>query len=689
MSADSRRIRVGSRIRFGDTEYDVSGVDGTVVYLTTPGCAPLTVRAADLLTDRTFRVLSSERSRRIAPPPIFEQLPVEVRERALRLEHHITEILDGVPFDAPTGTLPRPEYCVLTTTLRQREVSKAAEMAASGEPIPLRSLQRMRQSYEAENVFGLVDKRLIRRSSALGRADERVVASVRRVLAANTEASSGSADRLRRAVERDLAEQYPGESVSMPSRPTFYRLLDRMAEARHATGSARTRRTLAKQPTGPFGSVVAVRPGELTQIDSTPLDVAIVLDDGVIGRVELTALVDVATRSIAAAVLRPTTKAVDAALLLAKAMTPEPMRPGWPEAIAMANSALPFQHMLAVDDRLRDAAARPVIVPETIVFDHGKVFVSNTFRSACRTLGVTIQPAHPDTPTDKGIVERTLGSVATLFAEKVTGYLGSSVERRGNNAEGQAAFSLVELQSLLDEWIVTCWQNRPHDGLRDPLSSKQMLTPNEKYAALLAVAGYVPAPLSGEDYIRLLPSVPRVINAYGVKIDHRVYDDEALNPLRGEKSGIAALGGRWAVHYDPYDVTRVWIRNRADDAWITAYWKQLRAVPQPFGQDAWNHARRVVAERGQQAPTEETITAAVDDLLDRAAAPSNAGRAASSRKGRRVAARTRATNSVASPIPPTEPVAGPALAEQDADDDIADVIPLPVFDPDKEAKSWW
>jgi hypothetical protein len=62
--------------------------------------------------------------------------------------------------------------------------------------------------------------------------------------------------------------------------------------------------------------------GEWTEIDSTPLDVRVVLDDGTVDRVELTGLVDQATRTIAAAVLRPTTKAVDASLLLAWALTP-------------------------------------------------------------------------------------------------------------------------------------------------------------------------------------------------------------------------------------------------------------------------------------------------------------------------------------------------------------------------------
>ncbi len=109
--------------------------------------------------------------------------------------------------------------------------------------------------------------------------------------------------------------------------------------------------------------------------------------------------------------------------------------------------------------------------------------------AACCTLGINLQPAHPDTPTDKPKIERTLQSVATLFAQHVAGYVGSSVERRGKNAEQDAVWSIVELQALLDEWIVAVWQNRPHDGLRDPVTPGKALTPNEKYAALVEVAG--------------------------------------------------------------------------------------------------------------------------------------------------------------------------------------------------------
>ena len=180
------------------------------------------------------------------------------------------------------------------------------------------------------------------------RVDPRVVEAARRAIGEQTDRSTGTVGRLRRRVEQILAEDHRGRSGRRCRRErTFYRLVGRLASGRHTFGSARTRRSLANQPEGPFGAVTAARPGEWTQIDSTPLDVRVVLEDGTVDRVELTGLVDQATRTIAAAVLRPTTKAVDAALLLARALTPEPMRPGWTDALRLTRSVLPHQSLTA------------------------------------------------------------------------------------------------------------------------------------------------------------------------------------------------------------------------------------------------------------------------------------------------------------------------------------------------------
>jgi putative transposase len=258
------------------------------------------------------------------------------------------------------------------------------------------------------------------------------------------------------------------------------------------------------------------------------------------------------------------------------------------------------------------------------------------------------------------------------------------------------------------------WQNRPHDGLRDPLAPGRALTPNERYAALIDVAGYVPVPLGPEDYIELLPAAWRVINSYGVKIGLRTYDSGELNPYRRQHSGIEAQNGRWEVRYDPYDISRIWIRNHHHGGWLPAIWKHLRSAPVPFGEQAWNHARQLLAARGSDPATEAEIAAAAADLLDRAGQgpvpggqPSSrqdqaAGQARSPRS-RRVRGRTAATAAPMWPRPAPGPAgdgedaaaqAGPGTESRDgqaaeAETTPAQVIPLPLFDARKEAEKWW
>ena len=299
----------------------------------------------------------------------------------------------------------------------------------------------------------MVDYRARRRMPPHGRADAAVVAAMRKAIGEAADDSTRTTAFVFRRTREIIAGD--GDAGKPPSERTLYRLFGRLEAGRHTTGSARTRRSLAARPEGPFGRVPAAAPGDVMQIDSTPLDVLVRLDDGVIGRVDLTGIIDVATRTVTAAVLRPTTKSVDASVLLARTVTPEPMRPGWPQAMRMSESALPFRRMLSIDERLEHAAARPVIIPQVITVDHGKVFVSESFKASCAFLGISFQPARKATGTDKPHIEKMLGSVATMFAQYVSGYTGRSPEYRGRGTEEKAVWSLPELQDLLDQWLIT------------------------------------------------------------------------------------------------------------------------------------------------------------------------------------------------------------------------------------------
>ncbi|WP_211275624.1 hypothetical protein [Actinoplanes rectilineatus] len=115
----------------------------------------------------------------------------------------------------------------------------------------------------------------------------------------------------------------------------------------------------------------------------------------------------------------------------------------------------------------------------------------------------------------------------------------------------------------------------------------------------------------------------------------------------------------------------------------------MRSAPAPFGELAWQHARRVLAERGQDAATEAEIAQAAADLLD-VAEQGPPGKA--TKKDRKVAGRTRATTTTAWPRPVPAlagPVAETEEEEPESGEGLAPVIPLPVFDAREEAKRWW
>jgi putative transposase len=747
------RLAAGDEVEVGGSAFTVTALAAGTVALTGVTGEVTAVPAAALLTDPSFAIRGPSRPR--APLPgrgLLEGLPEQVLARAEWWEQHLLEVLTGTPPGLPDtvgdvgnggptstrsaagGGASRTRLDPGPGSLRQRELNKVAELQAAGEPVSLATFGRMRRRYQREGLLGLVDGRLIR--APVNAVDPRLRAAVERAVAAETDRSTGTVTRLRRRVEHLLRSEYGVDPAEvMPPRSSFYRLVRQLSTGRHTFGSAATRRSLAQRPDGPFGAVTVLRPGEWMHIDSTPIDVRVVLDDGTVDRAELTWMIDIATRSLPAAVLRPTTKAVDASLLLARSVTPEPMRPGWTDALRMSRSVLPHQRLVGLDERLEHAAARPVIVPETIVVDHGKVYLSAAFRAACRAMGVNVQPTHTGSPWEKGVVERSFASVATLFSQYVAGYVGRNVDRRGKNTGAEAVWSLVELQDLLDEWIVAHWQNRPHDGLRHPLTPGAAMTPNEQYAALLEIAGYVPVPLGGDDYVELLPATWRVINAYGVKINHRTYDCAALNPYRRQPSGVTAHHGQWEVHHDPYDVTRIWVRNHHDGGWITVPWTHLRSSPAPFGEQAWAQARDILVRRGHDATDEAEVAAAVIALLDRAGGgpepASGKQEKAAAKRDRRVAARTRATSTPTGPRPTgpadtqhdaqrgapasedgpgttlsgnRDPSAGDAATstqtagiagattgepEEPSGDGLAPVIPLGVFDARDEATRWW
>ena len=526
---------------------------------------------------------------------LLDQLSADQRAEALFWQTHLHEVLTGRPSGAPDGYEPRAAFSP-DCGLSARVAAKSAELRKLGFPVSERSLWRRLKRYREQGLPGLVDGRALRTWPFTGQADLQLLSVIEAVLDRQTKISTGTRSRAIAAVRLAAADL----GLEVPCDRTLYRWLDGLERQRHSFGNATVRRTQANRPDRAYGRQTPLRPGELVEIDSTPLDVMVLYPDGKAGRPDLTIAVDVATRTICAAILRPVaTKAVDAAVLLARAMTPLPIQPGWVDALALSRALLPHA-AVAGEDELRSAALeRPLIPIESVTIDRGRVFVSTTFMAACERLQISVTLAAPRTPTDKPHVERLFGSINSLFVQYLAGYTGPNVVRRGQDVAAEAVWPLAQVQDLLDQWIVQVWQNRPHSGLQLPAVPLQHLTPNEMFHALSATAPAVAPVFDVDDYIALLPAAWRRIQHYGVNLHGLAYDSPALDPHRNRRSGLhrGEARDRWEVRYDPYRLNEVFVRDHEQQRWIRAPWTLAGQVAGPFSIDVLHAARQAVARR--------------------------------------------------------------------------------------------
>ncbi|MGW6586392.1 integrase [Streptomyces globisporus] len=645
----------GDQVRWMGNHYAVSALAGTTVHLAPArgGAAPAVAAPIQLLAaaedfavlDRSGRPVSAE------PLPnwaMLEGVSAECAHEARTWRRHVIEVDTGLLPEVPEGSTPREGYDPEQFTLVERYERKAAELrAVLGWKVSWKTVQRKRLAFLREDIWGLVDKRRTRPTTVNRRTDARVVDLLLALQERQAKEEAATDARTLFKNLRRTARARLGPGVKVPADPTLYALLKRLGiDALQLRDPTRRCKDRLNRPAPPFGVTTATAPGELVQIDSTALDIKVLGDDGRPTPVELTAAIDVFTRSIIAAVLRPktagrrktrqqtrallstgsskgrATKAVDASLLLALCMVPTPMRPGFDAAASAARSDLPYEELLEVDARMEHAAARPVIMPETIVIDHGTVFTGQTFFDACSYLGISVRPARKRTPTDKAIVERTFASIKSLFSQRVNSYTGRDFSRRGKEIDPDRLWTLQELDDLLQEWIAVGWQARPHEELRNPYEPNlPPLTPNQMYAAGVQAAGYLPIPLGFADYLQLLPTAWVGVRDDGIRFKNRTYDNFKgdLEEVRNTPSGLKGKKrDGWELRYNPYTPEQVWLRDHRSGEWITAVFKHQHLIGAPWTQHLWETATAEYVARGGRHTQDEAIAQVLADLLERA-----------------------------------------------------------------------
>lgn len=467
--------------------------------------------------------------------------------------------------------------------------------------VSVRTLERRLARFQSRGPAGLVDARLMRESRRS--VDPEWDAACVKVLDAYIAESNPTRKTVIARTNRVFLDEHPTRAV--PSDRVAYRRVNELGAGRYIFGDAKQRRSVADRPAGPMGRLRTTRPGEFFVLDSNRLDVFAL--EPVTHRwvnTELTVAMDIHDRTIKGLTLRPVAaKSADVASVLFQAMTPQRWGrlPGSPEG---PYAGIPAELYVG----------ETCIAPDTIVVDHGRIYVSEHTASICRRLGISIQPALTYKPTDKPTLERFFRTARQALLDKLAAYKGPDIASRGKDIEQQALYYVSELEQILREWVGEVYHHTPHEGLPKIESPREFMTPAQAHARGMGQCGRLRLPVAEDLRYEFLEVHWRTIQHYGVEITKQRYDGAALNLYRGRTSPHGgAHPGKWPILLDVDDVRFAYFEDPTDHTFHQLIWEHASTLAAPFSQDAADFTRALSRHRDEFVDPAQ----AMEDLLAR------------------------------------------------------------------------
>ncbi len=487
----------------------------------------------------------------------WELLPEQAQQVAAARAGHLNEVRTGSKYGllAPGDARdPRYDPAVGET---QRMKHKAEELG-----VHLATLYRQREAYLARGLMGLVH----------GNFDP--LRDPREAFtAAELDAAATFVEQNLTEARRDLNKLRPlfnvylqDQGVIITVRGRRNALLALAAAGKAIQGSATTKNSQANRPKKGSWRRRGQLPGEVIQIDSTPLNVALWSpdEDGPDTiRCDVVAAVDVGPGRAHGRLAVGKATARDACLLIHDIMNPIP-------ASDRVDDDQLWARWMGVPQAL-EVGANLAVDLGTVITDHGREFVNRMLIGLLASLGVTVLFAGVRDPTFKAFVESLMRSLAGA-QQLMPGYFGNSVANRAKKMPPRSERLMHdETERALQNWMHLEYNETPlerHGVLNHP---RRALSPNEVRRLDLAHGAPLRLPRTPDLVYAFLPRLLLTPASDGLHSQHVRYWAPVLDQLQHHQGDKDKPGQPIVVRYDPYDMSRVFWHEPETYRWHTLH----------------------------------------------------------------------------------------------------------------------
>ncbi|MCC5965522.1 MAG: DDE-type integrase/transposase/recombinase [Natronohydrobacter sp.] len=205
-------------------------------------------------------------------------------------------------------------------------------------------------------------------------------------------------------------------------------------------------------------------------------------------------------------------------------------------------------------------------VPNTVKTDNGSDFRARTTVKLLSALQIETRVSAAYDPSDKGMVERVIGTFQRDLAT-CPGFIGHSVsdrkviesrkafaQRLGTDDEElfQVEMDLAEFQAWCDDWADTIYGTRPHSALGNvsPMLRATQWTGSVRAISNPDALNVLLAPIASGDGLRR-------VTASGVRVNGHHY-----------QTGDVMPGSDVLVRMDPLDLGRIWLFEPEGEVWL-------------------------------------------------------------------------------------------------------------------------